>query len=391
MRIGLIGPLPPELGGSGAGGVATHQAHLAAGLAALPNMRVALLGTNCQSLPRLPYEAWPLPPLRVGDVVRLGGGRLGRYGWHVAKQRGASRREQLRQLVGYSQFLRAARPDVVHVQHPLERLRNVGEVSCLEKTRWPIVVTAHSFFGEHEDAVIYGEMQPNLRLADRVIAVSPHIADQAEQLGVQRERIRVIRSGVDTDRYQPRDKGAARDQLGLPPEARHILFVGNLEPRKQVDVLLRALSQIPDVRLAIVGDGELRDALQKVAVQAGVAERVCFVGRVDAETLLRWYAAADVFALPSSSEAQGIVALEAMASGLPVVASDVGGLRGTVDQHYRVPAGEVEPLAGRLRELLDSPEQARAVGVAARAKVESEFSWSRAVEATADVYRQLVP
>jgi glycosyltransferase involved in cell wall biosynthesis len=388
VRIGLIGPLPPELGGSGAGGVATHQAHLAAGLAALPDVDVSLLATNARGLPPLPYAATPLRERGLRPSTTLL-----RYAWRVRRADG-SRRERLRQLVGYSQFLRTARPDIVHVQHPLERLRNVGEIRCLERTSWPIVVTAHSFFGEHEDAVIYGEMQPNLRLADRVIAVSPHIAEQAEQLGVERERIRVIRSGVDIDRYQPRDKLAARDQLGMLAEAQLILFVGNLEPRKQVDVLLRALSQMEDARLAIVGDGELRDALQKAAVQAGVAERACFTGRVDPETLMRWYAAADVFALPSSSEAQGIVALEAMASGLPVVASDVGGLRRTVEDGrtgFLVPAGDVQSLARRLAEVLSDQARARAMGQAARRSVEQHFSWTRAVEATASVYRELVP
>jgi len=120
---------------------------------------------------------------------------------------------------------------------------------------------------------------------------------------------------------------------------------------------------------------------------------VCFTGRVEHETLLDWYAAADVFALPSSSEAQGIVALEAMACGLPVVASAVGGLFGTIDDSengYLVSPGEVEPLAQRLSQLLRDPALRESIGAAALSKVGREFSWQRTIQATADVYRELL-
>ena len=105
------------------------------------------------------------------------------------------------------------------------------------------------------------------------------------------------------------------------------------------------------------------------------------------------YAAADVFALPSSSEAQGIVALEAMACGLPVVAAGVGGLLGTIEDGVSgclVPSGDVEALATRLRELLDNPERRAAMGEQARDTVESRFTWPRAVSATRDVYREVL-
>jgi glycosyltransferase involved in cell wall biosynthesis len=301
-----------------------------------------------------------------------------------------SRREELGQLLWYRYFLDQAHPDIVHVQHPLERAFLARKVMDLERRRWPLVITAHSFFGEHEERVIRELMAPNLRAADRVIAVSPHIADQAASLGVDRQRIRVIRSGVDMEGDRPRDRAAARARLGITQPL--VLFVGNLEPRKQVPVLLQALTGV-HAELALVGDGDERDRLRMLARELGIAGRVRFVGRVGAEELHDWYVAADVFALPSSSEAQGIVALEAMANGLPVVASAVGGLLGTIDDGrtgFLVPPRDSTVLAERLRLLLDDESLRHAIGAAARAHVQNQFTWQRAAQATFEVYQDLL-
>jgi glycosyltransferase involved in cell wall biosynthesis len=405
VRVALIGPLPPELGGSGPGGVATHQAHLAAGLSTVPDVHVSLLATNTYAPAPVPYAAWGLHVpvgaqawLAPAYLRRVGAPRLVRYALRLASSEpNGSRRERLANLLWYRYFLYTVQPDVVHVQHPLERLAHVNDVARLERRRWPLVVTAHSFFGEHAKSVIHGFMAPNLRAADRVIAVSPHIADQAAQLGVDRARIRVIRSGIDTERYSPRDQLLARSRLGLAAEAPLVLFVGNLEPRKQLSVLLRAFCRVralvPGALLVVVGAGEELGPLETLAAQLGITSAVCFTSRVEHEVLLDWYAAADVFALPSSSEAQGIVALEAMACGLPVVASAVGGLLGTIDDGqdgYLVSPGEVEPLVQRLCQLLCDRALRESIGAAALGRVGRDFSWQRAVQATADVYRELL-
>jgi glycosyltransferase involved in cell wall biosynthesis len=420
VRIALIGPVPPRLGGATPGGVATHQVHLAAGLAAA-GVFAPLLATNTRtppSAPRAPDAEAPFPLYRMGRLSRaraqyllaVGPRRLAWYALQVAFNRDdGSRRELLTSLLWYRRFLAQVRPDLIHVQHPLERSVYARRVLRLEGWRTPLVVTAHSLFGEHSESTIETVMAPNLRAADRVIAVSPRIADQAMQLGVQSKRLRVIRSGVDAEHFRPRrlprDRAAARQRLGIGPEARLVLFVGNLEPRKQVDVLLRALAsvreEVPSAALIVVGSGESAGVEDQTARLIHLThylgleppDAVRFVGHVEDEELLEYYAAADVFALPSSSEAQGIVALEAMACGLPVVASAVGGLLGTIEDGrtgFLVPPGEVPALAERLVALLVDDSLRQAIGTAARGAVEHEFSWPRATEATLEVYRDVL-
>src|SRR5262245_7755228 len=160
MRVSLIGPLPPELGGATPGGVATHQAHLAAGLAHVPGVHAALLATNIRCAapqPKVPYalHTMRLPDrphewLEPGYLGAVGPLRMLRYAAALARQQEAgSRREHLAHLLCYRHFLAATHPDVVHVQHPLERAFYVRRVFDLEQRRRPLVVTAHSFFGEH--------------------------------------------------------------------------------------------------------------------------------------------------------------------------------------------------------------------------------------------------
>jgi len=412
VRVALIGPVPPHLGGATPGGVATHQEQLAAGLAAA-GVDAPLLATNTCTSPKAWRAVHPDFPLfrlaRPEDafidyLAAVGPFRTARYAAYLAlhPQLG-SRREVLLNTLWYRHFLAEVRPDVLHVQHPLERCSYVRQVQRLEGWRLPLVVTAHSLFGEHDAATIERLMAPNLRAADRVIAVSGHIADQALELGVDRGRVRVIRSGVDIDRFRPRDKATARHRLGIADSTRVVLFVGNLEPRKQVDVLVQAMVEVRrrllTVELVIVGSGESAgvldqtETLLRLTRNLGLLDAVHFVGRVEDQRLLDYYAAADVFALPSSSEAQGIVALEAMACGLPVVATAVGGLLETIEDGrtgHLVPSGDVTALAEGVLKLLENEPHRQAIAAAARQAVEHDFSWPGAVAATIEVYRDVL-
>lgn len=412
-RAALIGPLPPRFGGATPGGVATHQLHLAEGLARA-GVCAPLLATNVDSAvrdkPAFPALAMRRPRrsgewLEPGYLRQVRPFRLMRYAAALAGGRNASlgsRKAVLADTAWYAHFLRIVRPDVVHVQHPLERCDYVRFVLRQERLAVPLVVTAHSLFDEHAEHTIRQHMAPNLRAADRVIAVSPHVADQVASLSVEQDRIRVIRSGVDTQEFAPKDRIACRAELGLDLDLPLVLFVGNLEPRKAVDRLIQAMAQItsrlPNAQLIVIGSGESAGAdnqepyLRRLVDDLRLGGSVRLLGRVSDAELLRWYGAADVFALPSSSEAQGLVALEAMSMGLPVVASAVGGLLGTIQDResgYLVPFGDVRQLAERIIRLLADPGLAASMSQAARRRVLSDFNWDTAVQATIEVYREV--
>lgn len=184
-------------------------------------------------------------------------------------------------------------------------------------------------------------------------------------------RIAEVSLGVDTTRFTP----------GTSLGGRNILFVGALDRQhyfKGLPVLLQALADVPNAMLTVVGDGNRRQEYERQARELGVAERVKFCGRVADDELPSVYRAADLFVLPSTdrSEAFGIVLLEAQACGVPVVASDLPGVRTAfVDGQtgLRVPPGDVASLARAITSLLDDPERRWSMGVAAREHVTARF------------------
>jgi teichuronic acid biosynthesis glycosyltransferase TuaC len=159
--------------------------------------------------------------------------------------------------------------------------------------------------------------------AARVVAVSRSLAERARELGVPPERIEVVRNGVDTELFHPRDRGQARAALGLPPGARVITYVGRLEQEKGVGDLLAAFSSVhrerPDTVLALVGSGA---AEHEARAQAGVV----VAGSQPLARVADWIAAGNLVSLPSWNEGMPNVVLEALACGRRVVATDVGGI-----------------------------------------------------------------
>lgn len=200
-----------------------------------------------------------------------------------------------------------------------------------------------------------------LRGAAAIISVSEHLAQTAIELGAPAERVRVIPNGVDRERFRLRDKGLARRELGLPEDARLVVSVAHLGPRKGHREMIRALGSLPrDVQLVIVGgdpDGGCNErALRGLTSKLGLDGRVTLAGRQTYDKVPLYYNAADVSVLASHREGCPNVVLESLASGTPVVASDVGGVPDMViDGHNGriVPPRQVEPLAAAIQELLE--------------------------------------
>ena len=235
------------------------------------------------------------------------------------------------------------------------------------------------------------------RLADAVVTVSEELGDWiAAQARVPRSRLLEIPNGVDVRRFRALpERGAARARLGLPAQGRVVGTVGRQDPVKDHGALLRAFARLhaahPDVWLAMVGDGPRHAALRSAARDLLVDDRVAFAGHRDdvAEVL----PAFDVFALPSVTEGMSNALLEAMAAGLPCVATAVGGNPELVE-HRRsgllVPAGDVPALAAALGQVLGRPHLARKLALAGRRRVEERFTLAAMVARYEGLYASLL-
>jgi glycogen(starch) synthase len=256
----------------------------------------------------------------------------------------------------------------------------------------PLVVTAHSDPGGHTFSKrLFDWAVPavTLRRADRVIALTNIEAQNLQRLGVDAGRIRVIPNGVDLkefedvpNRHEPRDEFA-------------LLFVGRCYPRqKGLEHLISALGLLLSkckIHLTIVGeDWGGAGTLQALARALGVEKHVTFTGALPRNEVINAYASADAFVLPSLFEPFGIVLLEAMAAGLPVVASRVGGIPEVVSDGKTgllVQPGDSRSLANALENLISDSALRRRLGAAGRVKATS-YSWDGIVPQILDVYHE---
>lgn len=217
-----------------------------------------------------------------------------------------------------------------------------------------------------------------------------------ERYGIPPWRIEVIPPGIDLARFVPADRAAARDCLGLPADALVVLAVRRLVPRTGIDVLLDAWGRVgpelPGAVLLVVGEGPERGRLATRAAQTGVGSSVRFLGSVDEDTLVRCYQAANLSVVPTVAlEGYGLVVLESLACGTPVIVTDSGGLPETVarlDPSLVVPAGDGHALGARLRAGLSDP---KSLPDRRRCRLHAEhFGWPRIAGQHKDLYTRAV-
>jgi D-inositol-3-phosphate glycosyltransferase len=295
--------------------------------------------------------------------------------------------------------------DLVHSHYWMS---GVAGMRLAASWRVPHVVMFHTL-GEIKKRARISEHEPAIRLdaerhiaqsADRIVVASAHEKHLLTALcGADPSGIDVVPCGVDLDRFYPMDKEQARRKLGLRDGERIILFVGRIEPLKGIDILISAAAQLHDdenFQVLIVG-GDARTERQVAELRAhaarlGIDHHVSFVGAVDHEALPLYYNAADVCVVPSYYESFGLVAIESMACGTPVVASRVGGLTTTISDGqtgYLIPWRCPEPFAERLELLLDNDELRASFGRAAHEAVQ-RFRWSNVADAVSSMYDSLL-
>ncbi len=270
----------------------------------------------------------------------------------------------------------------------------------------PLVVSLHGsdvFLAERK-APIGRAARAVFGRAAAVTACSPDLATRAIGLGADAATTTTIPYGVDPARFRPHapdERAAVRAELGLREGERLVLAGGRLVYKKGLDVAIAAFAsaavrEAGPARLVIFGYGDLEGELRAQAARLGLADRVLFAGRIERDRIPALFAAADLFLLPSVHDHAGNVdglpntLLEAMATGLPIVASDVVGVPTVIDDGVHgllVPERDVAALGAALAALLRDPARAAALGAAARSRVERELTWPQIARRFLGVYR----
>jgi D-inositol-3-phosphate glycosyltransferase len=288
------------------------------------------------------------------------------------------------------QLQRSWQVPMVHMSHTLGAAKNAAA-----QQPW-----------EHEPPRRLRIEREILQRSDVVIAESPASKQHMSQVyDVDSGKIEIIPGGVDIATFRPQDRQQIRQSLGLAPEQPVLLFVGRLQPLKGIDILLRAAQivqqQYPSLQVLVIGGGvdiqddhetQERQRLQALSQELGLACRVQFIKAQPQEILVQYYAAADVFVMPSHYESFGMVVLEAMACGTPVVASNVGGLTSTVvhgSTGLLVPAGDWHAFAQAIVRLIASPLLRERYGQASVQRAQ-RFAWPGIVARTIQLYRRLL-
>lgn len=291
------------------------------------------------------------------------------------------------------------------------------------RERWgiPLIQMFHTLaLMKNRVARSEGESEPGERVeaerrllkeADRVVA-----ATQAELAQIQwlyqtgTDKVVVIPPGVDTAHFYPIAQDEAREYISMDDETRMILFVGRIEALKGIDTLIKAMARLqedgflakhPACVAIIGGEAGVSDEkltaemarLQTMRVEAGLDDIVHFLGKRDQDTLQYYYSAAEMVVVPSHYESFGLVALEAMACGAPVVASETGGLAFLVrdgETGFHVPTGNVDALADRIKQLLTDEVLRIRMGKNAAAYAR-RYDWSVITDQVLDLYGALVP
>ncbi len=306
--------------------------------------------------------------------------------------------------------------DVIHSHYWLSGLAAISLSDAWGGT--PIVQMFHTL-GEMKNRVARSEDERErperiaaeksiLARADRIIVAT--LAEQTQLRFLYKatdRRLEIIPPGVDLSHFYEIPSDEAKLFVGLKPDNRMILFVGRIEPLKGVDTLIRAMSSLDankqgrPVHLAIIG-GEPEASpldmsaemtkLQQLCDDLGLDQSVVFLGKRRQDTLPYYYSAAEVVVMPSHYESFGMVALEAMACGTPVIASDVGGLGFLVQDGvtgFTVPNGEPDLLCDRLNLLLGDSDLRAKMGRSA-AEYAQDYSWERIARRIMDIYEELL-
>jgi len=292
--------------------------------------------------------------------------------------------------------------DLIHIHDWLTAPAGIASKHFLKK---PLVTTVHST--EHGRS---GLQSPDSYTIDgwewwatyeagRVIVTSNSMKNEVcGHFHLPWEKVKIIPNGIDASRFHVKvDRPSVRGRYGVGSNEKLVLYVGRLVPQKGVEHLIRAVPLIaqrhPNAKFVIAGDGWLRDHLERLARSTGYGWKIRFVGFVPDSEMLALMSSADVLVIPSIYEPFGIVALEGMAAGVPVVASKVGGLAELIEHDktgVHVYPGKPESIAWGVDHVLSNPEHASWMAREALEKVKNVHTWEAVASETLQIYKEVL-
>jgi len=298
--------------------------------------------------------------------------------------------------------------DLVHLHYPFFGGAEPLIVRKYLQPHQPLVMTYHMdnkssgfknlIFDAHRRAILPWIVER----ADKILVSSREYADTCalSKIPDAADKISILPFGIDVERFHPGRDDVFRTALNLPLETPVLLFVGGLDQAhyfKGLSVLIEALAELKEKtwQLLVIGDGNMKEIYMAQARMVGLSDRIKFLGAISEEEKPRAFRATDIHIFPSTdrSEAFGLVALEAAASGIPCIASDLPGVRSVVKNEETgllIKPDNQEELTAAINRLLDDESLRRCFGIAARRRVENEFSWDPLMDRLEEVYCGLV-
>ena len=399
MRILQVGPIPPEIGGKTVGGVATHVWDLSRHLAKRGH-EVAILADNFLGSIEMPaikegvkiYGFSKALVLKHLPSVLLNTITIYKLKKHFGDLIGIT--GVIANLCYYKYVLHHFNPDVIHVHHLESRFPFAYHVTngCV-----PIVVTVHSFSSikvstSEQNQRYYKLIAKNLKLSQNLIFVSNSLKAECKQLfGGLKARAWIVNNPIDTAKYYLIDKNKARRRIGLSDETPILLFVGKLNKAKGIYTLLEAVKLLKEkekkLKLIIVGDGPERKGVQDFVLKNMLQSMIRLEGRKEPFELLYYYNAADLFVMPSLSEAFALAYIEAMLCGVPAIGTE-GVANESIpseDYGFLVPPRDAKSLALTIQKALSSDWNR--YNIAAYAK---SLAWHNNIYKFEEVYKEML-
>lgn len=296
--------------------------------------------------------------------------------------------------LGTYQQLKHFQPDIVHLIHPVL----VGTPGLLMAKRLgaPTVASFHLDVSRIAHHYKMGFIEPAMdwftktvfNAADRALAPSNLVRENMERIGIR--DVKLWKRGVDGEKFNPRYRNADMRSMMTDghPNDTLLVYVGRVSAEKQIDQIKAVLERVPGTRLAVIGNGPAREDLEKYF--AGLP--VKFMGFMTGQALSEAYASGDIFVFPSALETFGLVVVEAMAAGMPVVSSRVGGVRDVVREGvtgYTFDVNDVNGMVEGVRQIAVSRERITEMGQAARAFAETQ-TWDAMMDEVVELYGELM-